>query len=162
MKNLVNYTSKEVKEIFIEMLTQTHYEREQATLQKLKNVICNLEDTYEREQILQTFELYNQTLTTLKDYDNILSYMQPLHDLSYLLDQEQDLLFNKILEMTNLEGFWNELDIELRRNENNKWQRNMTKEQIEQEVTKAVDYLLSKEYQEEMETVEILFDYIKR
>lgn len=159
--NNLKFKKEEIKEIFTEMLQQT-MNRKKANLQRLKEVICELpKENEQRETILQVFELYNQTLTNLIDYQYILSYEQPLHELSYLLEQEQDLLFNKILEITELEEFWNDLDTELRRNDNDKWTKNLTDKEIEEEIDKAVNYLLSKEYQEEIEIDYELYENIE-
>ena len=167
MKNL-KFMKEEVKKIFTEMLSETHRNREMTTFKTLQTIVeINLKaelniDEQERKDLQQIFELYNQTLETINKYDNILRYERPLHDMIYLLDQQQDLLFNKILEVTDLETFWQDLDIELRRNDNDKWTKNLTEEEIKEEVSKAVDYLLSEEYQKEMEVDYILFDNIER
>lgn len=155
----LRFEKEEIKEIFTELLIETHYEREVVTFKTLQNIVNTTDiDT----DLQQTFELYNQTLKTLTEYDNILKYDRPLHDLIYLLDQQQDYLFNKVLEMTELEEFWNELDTELRRDNNTKWSKNLTKEEIKEEVNKAVDYLLSEQYKQDIEINYTPFDNINR
>lgn len=167
MKNL-KFEREEIKKVFTELLIESHCNREMITFKTLQNIVeINLkaiieDNTQESIDLQQTFELYNQTLKTLKDYDNILRYEKPLHDLIYLLNQQQDYLFNTILEMTELEEFWNELDIELRRNNNEKWTKNLTEEEIREEVSKAVDYLLSEQYKQDIEVDYTPFENINR
>lgn len=167
MKNL-KFEKEEIKKVFTELLIESHCNREMITFKTLQNIVeINLkatteDNTQESIDLQQTFELYNQTLKTLRDYDNILRYERPLHDLIYLLNQQQDYLFNTILEMTELEEFWNELDIELRRNDNEKWTKNLTEEEIKEEVSKAVDYLLSEQYKQDIEVDYTPFENINR
>lgn len=159
--NQIKFTSKEVKEIFTQVLQETQ-EREKATLKRLQEKVNTLEDSYEKEQIIQAFELYNQTLENIEKYDEIMRYGQPLRDMSYLLEQQYDLLYNTILEMTNLMEFWEELEIQMKVNNEYIYSKNQTEEEIKQQVEKATDYLLSEEYKQEIEVDYTPFDFIER
>lgn len=157
----IKFESKEIKEIFTEMLQET-LNREKATLCKLESKIYNIEETEETKQIKETFKLYHQTIDTIEEHQDIISYGNPLRDLGYLLEQQYDLLFNTLLEMTGLEGFWEELEIQLKVNNEYIYSKNQTEEEIKQQVEKATDYLLSQEYAEEIGETELQFDYINR